>query len=86
METTMDEQREALQMAVATFAGMRQAGVDLDTVSYGNLLKCFANLVPQGQGRSDMSLQIFEKCIEDSLFGSLVWNEVRRAVPLQVLA
>jgi hypothetical protein len=86
METTMDEQREALQIAIATFDGMRQAGVDPDTVSYGNLLKCFANLVPQGQGRSDMALQIFQKCIEDGLVGSLVWNEVRRAVPLQVLA
>jgi hypothetical protein len=86
METTMDEQRDALQIAVATFGGMRQAGVDPDTVTYGNLLKCFANLVPQGQGRSDMSLRIFEKCIEDGLVGSLVWNEVRRAVPLQVLA
>lgn len=86
MDTTMEEQRDALQIAVDTFRGMREAGVDPDTVTYGNLLKCFANLVPQGQGRSDMSLGIFEKCIEDGLVGSLVWNEVRRAVPLQVLA
>ena len=86
MDTTMDEQRDALKIASSTIGGMRQSGVEPDTVTYGNLLKCFANLVPQGQGRSDMALRIFEKCIEDGLVGSLVWNEVRRAVPLQVLA
>ena len=86
METTMDEQRDALKIAVGTIGGMRKAGVDPDTVTYGNLLKTFSNLVPQGQGRSDMALKVFEKCIEDGLVGSLVWNEVRRTVPLKVLA
>jgi hypothetical protein len=85
MGTTMEEQREALQIAVNTFTLMRKSEVPPDTVTYGNMLKCLANLMPQGDVRNKMSLQIFEKCREAGLVGALVWNEVRRAVQSKLL-
>ena len=84
--TPLEEQREALKIAVETFTNMRKSNVSPDTVTYGNLLKCFANLMPQGQVRYDMALQIFERCCEDGQVGVLAWNEVRRAVPNPILA
>jgi len=47
--TTEDEQRRALQIAVQTFKKMRQEhAVAPDSISYGNMLKCTANLLPSG--------------------------------------
>ena len=86
MGTTMDEKREALQIAVQTFSSMRNSETPLDTVTYGNMLKCLANLMPEGDIRSNMALQVFDKCINDGLVGTLVWNEIRRAVPAKQLA
>lgn len=85
MGTTMDEQREALEIAVKTFSSMRKSETSPDTVTYGNMLKCMANLMPEGELRSSMALQIFDKCIEDGLVGALAWKEVRRAVPAKQL-
>lgn len=85
METSMDEQREALQIAVQTFSSMRKSKTPLDTVTYGNMLKSLANLMPEGDVRNSMALQIFDKCIEDGLVGALAWNEVRRAVSAKEL-
>jgi hypothetical protein len=65
---------------------MRKEDIAPDTVSYGNLIKCFANLMPQGKARNDMTMQVFNKCCEEGLVGELVWNEVRRAVPPKLLA
>lgn len=84
--TSVDEQREALQIAVQTFSSMRKSETPPDTVTYGNMLKCLANLMPEGDVRTNMALQIFDKCISDGLVGGLVWNEVRRAVPAKQLA
>jgi hypothetical protein len=84
--TTEKEQRDALQVAVQTFSLMRKEDIAPDTVSYGNLIKCFANLMPQGKARNEMSMQVFEKCCKEGLVGELVWNEVRRAVPPKLLA
>jgi pentatricopeptide repeat protein len=81
MGTTMEEQREALEIAVRTFSSMRKSETEPDTVTYGNMLKCLANLMPDGEIRSSMALQIFDKCKSDGLVGALTWNEVRRAVP-----
>jgi hypothetical protein len=78
--TTDAQKREALQVAVKTFAMMRQHDVVPDMVSYGNLLKAIANLLPVGQNRNDMALQVFGKCIGDGMVGELAWHEVRRAV------
>lgn len=79
--TPLEEQREALEIAVATFSNMRNSDVLPDTVTYGNMLKCIANLMPQGDVRSRMALKIFDACREEGLVGTLVWNEIRRAVP-----
>ena len=80
--TSLDEQREALQIAVSTFSDMRKSRTTApDSVSYGNMIKCLSNLMPQGELRTKMALQIFAKCSEEGLVGTLVWNEVRRAVP-----
>jgi hypothetical protein len=86
MGTTPDEKREALRIAVQTFSSMRHSVTPLDTVTYGNMLKCLANLMPDGEIRSTMALQIFDKCIDDGLVGTLVWSEVRRVVPAEQLA
>ena len=83
--TSMEEQREALQIAVNTFSEMRKSDSPPDTVTYGNMIKCLANLMPQAEVRTKMALQIFEKCVEEGLVGVLVWNEVRRAVPSREL-
>ena len=56
-----------------------------DTVTYGNMIKVLANLMPVGEARSKMALQIFQRCCGEGLVGPLVWNEVRRAVPKRVL-
>jgi hypothetical protein len=80
--TSVEEQREALQIAVKTFSEMRKSETTApDTVTYGNMLKCLANLIPQGEIRTKMAMQIFAKCCDEGLVGTLVWNEVRRAVP-----
>jgi Pentatricopeptide repeat domain len=78
--TTDSQKREALQIAVTTFTMMRQHDVLPDMVSYGNLLKAISNLLPVGQNRNDMALQVFGKCIGDGMVGELAWHEVRRAV------
>jgi len=75
-----------MQIAVETFKRMRQQyNVRPDTVSYGNILKCTANLVPPGRVRVEMALQLFESCCREGLVGDLAWNEVRRAVPANEL-
>jgi hypothetical protein len=83
--TSEAERRQALQIAVSTFSKLRHY-TGPDTVSYGNLLKCIANLMPVGaQHRHDMALQIFRQCCDDGLVGELVWAEIQRAVPPRVL-
>lgn len=79
--TSIEEQNEALQIAVATFSEMRKSDVIPDTVTYGNFIKCLSNLMPQGSVRNKMTMQVFEKCVEEGLVGALVWNEIRRAIP-----
>lgn len=44
----------------------------------------FANLVPKGDVRIRMALQVFDTCCE-GMMGNLVCNEIRSAVPSQVL-
>lgn len=83
--TSQAEQREALQVAVSTFAKLRRY-TGPDTVSFGNLLKCIANLMPVGaQARHDMALQTFRQCCDEGLVGELVWTEIQRAVPPRLL-
>mmetsp|Transcript_6082 Transcript_6082/g.15127 ORF Transcript_6082/g.15127 Transcript_6082/m.15127 type:complete len:773 (-) Transcript_6082:127-2445(-) len=93
--TSEEERREAMTIAVRTFGSMdssypsrfssKYASVAPDTVTYGNMLKCIANLVPKGDVRNSMAIKVFNKCCDDGLVGPLVWNEIRRAVPMKLL-
>jgi hypothetical protein len=91
--TSSEERREALKIAVKTFSSMSMLSlshssrdaISRDTITYGNMLKCFANLMPPGDVRNRMALQIFQECCDEGLVGFLVWNEVRRAVPVKLL-
>ncbi|KAG7350865.1 PPR: pentatricopeptide repeat domain containing protein [Nitzschia inconspicua] len=83
--TTQEEQREALKIAVGSFASMPRERIKRDTVTYGTMLKCFANLVPKGDVRNRMALQVFQECCEEGMVGELVWNEIRRSVPPQLI-
>ena len=84
--TSESEQRDAIQVAVQTFSLMRSQGVAPDMISYGNLLKALANLMPPGQYRTDTALQLFDRCCEDGFVGELVWNEARRVIPAKQLS
>ena len=82
--TTLDEKKQALQIAVNTLQQMRALGhryTQPDTVTYGNMLKCIANLIPVGNpARNPMALQLFQNCASEGLVGELVWTEIQRAV------
>lgn len=83
--TSKEERREALQIAVSTYKEMQEEGIDSDTVTYGNMIKCLGNLMPKGDIRTRMALKVFERCCEEGLVGKLVWNEIRRVVPTSEL-
>ena len=55
-EKSQEERRQALKVAVETFNELRQGkfGLSPDAVSYGNMLKCCANLMPPGSHRTKM--------------------------------
>lgn len=83
--TTAEQQKAALLIATATFSQLRKLSSP-DTVSYGNLMKSFHNLMPAGKLRNDMALKLFQKCANEGLVGELMWAEVRRTVQSRVLA
>jgi hypothetical protein len=83
--TPQEEQRNAIKTAVHTFSLMKKLSVPPDMISYGNILKAVANLVPRGKIRSEMALQLFKTCCRDGLVSDLVWNEARRALPADLL-
>ena len=93
LQTGKEEQKEAIQIAVNTFKSMapldgrnrNQNTVSRDAVSYGLMIKAIANLMPRGEVRSRIALQVFQDCCDDGLVGYLVWNEIRRAVPPKFL-
>lgn len=77
--------KDALQVAVNTFSIIRKHSVEPDSITYGNMLKCFSNLMPRNEARNRMALQVFDRCIEAGLVNELVWTEVKRAVPAKLL-
>lgn len=87
-----DERRKALSVAVETFNELRrgQFGLSPDAVSYGNMLKCCANLMPPGSYRTKMASQLFTSCCNDGLVGGMCLDEIRRCLPprefMQLLA
>ena len=84
--TPEEEQRAALKIAVETFSLMKRLSIHPDMISYGNMLKVVANLIPKGKTRTEMGLQLFRTCCQEGLVGDLVWNEARRALPPKVLS
>lgn len=76
------ERRQALAVAVEIFNQMRQGKyVSPDAVSYGNMLKTCANLMPPGEQRSSIAARLFSSCCEDGLVGGMCLDEIRRCVP-----
>ena len=84
--TPNEEKKKALSIAVSIFNEMHKSDiVQPDAVSYGNMLKCIANLVPKGEVRNKMAVDVFTKCRNLGLVNGLVFDEIRRAVPADVL-
>ena len=79
-----DERRQALTVAVETFNQMRNGNyASPDAVSYGNMLKCCSNLMPQGESRTGMASRLFSYCVEAGLVGGMVLDEIRRSMPAE---
>ena len=55
-----------------------------DAVTYGNLLKCVANLMEPGSRRSEMASNLFFAACQDGLVGGMCLDEIRRCVPPRV--
>ncbi|GKY98342.1 hypothetical protein MPSEU_000791800 [Mayamaea pseudoterrestris] len=85
-ENTEQERQHILQIAVHTFKRMNDENVVPDAVSYGNLMKCFVNLMSAGASRTKLALRLFERCCEQGFVGDLVWNEAKKAIPSHLLA
>jgi len=76
------ERRQALAVSVEIFNIMRQGNyVSPDALSYGNMLKCCANLMPPGEQRNAMASRLFESCANEGLVGGMVLDEIRRCIP-----
>mmetsp|Transcript_24307 Transcript_24307/g.52520 ORF Transcript_24307/g.52520 Transcript_24307/m.52520 type:complete len:830 (+) Transcript_24307:85-2574(+) len=79
---TGEEKRQAMKVAVETFNKMRQGKyVSPDAVSYGNMLKCCANLMPPGNQRNAMASRLFMSGSDEGLIGGMALDEIRRCVP-----
>ena len=77
-----DEKKEALAAAVKTFKMLREKNFARpDALSYGNMLKCIANLMPIGDARSSMAKTIFTSCCEEGMVGGMALDEIRRCLP-----
>jgi hypothetical protein len=77
-----EERRQALSIAVEIFNQMKQSKyVTPDAVSYGNMLKSCANLIPPGEQRNAIASKIFAACCEEGLVGGMCLDEIRRCIP-----
>jgi hypothetical protein len=83
--TSDEERREALHVGMSILPLMRKLDVEKDTISYGNLLKVFANLLPAGDKRYNVAVKVFIDCCGKGLVEDLVWNEVQRCLPYHTL-
>lgn len=86
--TSDEEKQEAFLTALSTFNELRSLDVDTiepDEVTYGNMLKICANLLPRDHPqRNNMAKQLWKGACESGLVGDLVWNELKRAVPVDL--
>lgn len=77
-----DEKKHAMAVAVKTFKILRDdTYASPDAVSYGNMLKCCANLMPPGNARNSMASSIFSACCEEGMVGGMALDEIRRSIP-----
>ena len=61
---------------------MRQGKyVTPDAVTYGNMLKCCANLMPPGNQRNAMASRLFTSCCDAGMIGGMGLDEIRRCLP-----
>ncbi|KAL7524905.1 hypothetical protein ACHAXR_000769 [Thalassiosira sp. AJA248-18] len=85
-QSSVEERKQALTVAVNTFNQMRQGKfVSPDAVSYGNMLKCCANLMPPGEQRNGMASRLFASCCDEGLVGGMCLDEIRRCIPPRAL-
>ena len=76
------EKRQALAVAVDVFNQMREGKyVSPDAVSYGNMMKSCANLIPPGDQRTAMASRLFTACCNEGLVGGMALDEIRRCIP-----
>jgi hypothetical protein len=76
------EKKQALGVAVKVFKMLNEERyVRPDAVSYGNMLKCCANLMPPGNARTSMASKIFSTSCEAGMVGGMVLDEIRRSIP-----
>ncbi|KAL9180807.1 hypothetical protein ACHAXT_011260 [Thalassiosira profunda] len=80
--TSEEERRRALAVAVEVFNSMRRGKfVSPDAVSFGNMLKSVANLMPPGDQRNAMASRLFASCCDEGLVGGMCLDEIRRCIP-----
>lgn len=84
-DTTTKQKQEVLKVAVTTFTDLQNRARP-DTVSYGNMMKCYHNLMPPGPKRNEVALKLFDSCSKQGLVGELLWTEVCRTTQSRVLA
>ena len=83
------EIKEAFLVALSTFNELRNlndTSIQPDEVTYGNMLKICANLLPRSHPqRNNLAKELWRGACESGLVGDLVWNELKRAVPVDLL-
>jgi hypothetical protein len=83
-----ETQRQALQVAVSTFALLRSPQVECkpDDVTYGNLMKAIGNLLPgRSAQKTKLAMTVMRQCMEDGLVGEMVWQELPRCISRKAL-
>lgn len=83
-----DTRRQALQIAVSTFAQLRSftGKCRPDDITYGNLIKVIANLLHDNRTkRQQLALTVMRQCMEDGLVGDMVWQELPRCITQKAL-
>lgn len=91
------ERQEAFLIGLKTFNELRspasstttsteqQTILQPDEVTYGNMIKICANLLTkENPKRTKTATQLFSDCAKRGLIGNLVWNEMKRAVSVDV--
>ena len=77
-----DEKKRALSVAVKVFKMLKEEQyAHPDALSYGNMLKCCANLMPISDVRTSMASNIFSNCCDQGLVGGMTLDEIRRCIP-----